>query len=66
MCAGINGLNKGNMATLVLFSGLIGYLLLRLSLPALQIERLIVLAGFAITALVLMIMYRREKNKPTS
>ena len=59
-----NRMNKTNAATILVISGLIGYLLLRFSLPALQTERLIFLAGLSIIGLVLMFMYRREKHKP--
>lgn len=63
---GDSSLNKANAATIIAISGLIGYSLLRLSLPTLQIERLIFIAGFSITALVLMLMQRRERQKNSS
>ena len=59
-------LKKVDAATVFAVSGLIGYILLRFTLPALQIERLIFLACLVTTGLVLMLMHRREKRKPTS
>jgi TctA family transporter len=61
-----NRLNKANAATIIAISGLIGYILLRYILPTLQIERLILIAGFSITALILMFMQRRERHKPSA
>ena len=56
-------MKKNHAATIIVISGLIGYLLMRFSLPTLQVERLIFLASFSMIALFLMFMYRREKQK---
>jgi hypothetical protein len=61
-----NSLNKINAATILVVSGLIGYILLRFSLPTLQIERLIFLAVLSIIGLILMFMHRRARYKPSS
>jgi hypothetical protein len=53
-------LNKINAATILVISGLIGYILLRFSLPALQVERLIFIAVLSIIGLTLMFIHRRE------
>jgi hypothetical protein len=61
-------LNKINAATIIVISGLIGYILLRFSLPALQVERLIFIAALSIIGLTLMFIHRREAkdNKKTA
>ena len=56
-------MKKDQADTVIAVSGLIGYLLMRFSLPALQVERLIVLTIFSLTSLLLMFTYRREKQK---
>lgn len=63
---GENSLNKINAATILVVSGLIGFILLRFSLPTLQVERLMFLAVLSIIGLVLMFMHRRERHKPSS
>lgn len=59
-------MNKTAAATILVVSGLIGYLLLRFSLPTLQFERLMFLACLSIIGIILMFIQRREKHKPTS
>lgn len=56
-------MNKNHAATVIAVSGLIGYLLMRFSFPSLQVERLIFLAVFSLTSVLLMFMHRREKQK---
>ena len=56
-------MNKNYAATIIVISGLIGYLLMRFSLPTLQVERLMFLASFSLIALFLMFIYRRERQK---
>ena len=50
-------------ATLVAVLGLIGYFLMRFLLPTLNFERLLFLTSFALTALFLMFIHRRQKRK---
>jgi len=59
-------MHKTTAAVILVVTALIGYLLLRFSLPTLQIERLIFLAILSLTGLFLMLMHRREQHKPTS
>ena len=56
-------MNKVKAATILVLSGLIGYILLRFSLPALQVERLIFLAVFSIIGFTLMFIHRREAKE---
>jgi hypothetical protein len=59
-------MQKSTVATILVVSGLIGYALLRFLLPALQTERIVFLAFLTVAGLLLMMMHRREKNKPAS
>jgi len=59
-------MQKTTVATILAVSALIGYILLRLILPALQTERLIFIAILTFAGLVLMIMHWREKRNPAS
>jgi len=56
-------MNKATVATIIVISGLIGYLLMRFSLPAFQVERLIFLGSFSLIALLFMFLHRRQKQK---
>ena len=56
-------MKKTTVATIIVISGLIGYLLMRLGLPTLQVERLIFLGSFSFIGLLLMFLHRRQKQK---
>ena len=56
-------MNKNHAATISAVLGLNGYLLMRFTLPTLQVERLVFLSVFSLIGLVLMFMYRRERKK---
>jgi hypothetical protein len=59
-------MQKSTVATILVVSALIVYALLRFLLPAFQTERLVFLAFLTVAGLILMMMHRREKNKPAS
>jgi Ca2+/Na+ antiporter len=56
-------MNKSHAATIIAVLGLNGYLFMRFVLPTLQVERLVFVAVFSLIALVVMLMYWRERKE---
>ena len=56
-------MNMDLAATFMAIFALIGYFLMRFLLPTLNYERLLFLASFALIAVFLMFMHRRQKRK---
>lgn len=56
-------MNLDIVATLVAVFALIGYFLMRFFLPTFNYERLLFLGSFALIAVFLMFMHRRQKRK---
>ena len=56
-------MNMNLAATLIAIFALIGYFLMRFFLPTFNYERLLFLGSFALIAVFLMFMHRRQKRK---
>jgi len=56
-------MNMSLAATLMAIIALIGYFLMRFLLPTFNYERLLFLGSFALIAVFLMFMHRRQKRK---
>lgn len=56
-------MNLNLAATLVAVFALIGYVLMRIFLPTFNYERLLFLGSFALIAVFLMFMHRRQQRK---